>query len=54
MPTKDEFKLDGQQLVQRMFLTRNPRIAFFPHILVNCGEGTLRAISIATGTAIGL
>lgn len=51
---EDQSKLEGQQLVQWMFLTRNPRIASFPHILVKCGEETLRAVSIATDTAIGL
>ena len=46
--------MDPGDLIEWMFLSSNPCIARFPHVLVKCGEPTLRAISGVTGIAMGL
>jgi hypothetical protein len=52
--TRHELMPGSNNLVERMFLSPDPRIANFPHTLVKCGERTLRTISATLSVALGL
>ena len=51
---KDSLGFDRPDVMEWMFLSSNPCIARFPHVLVKSGEATLRAVSAATGARLGL